>query len=71
MKKLINDVSGVVPDMLDGLAALNPGLSLLQGSTIIVRADAEAAVAGEVCRPRPMPPSSMPFAPWPVLRASF
>ncbi|CAH2812060.1 MAG: Phosphoenolpyruvate-dihydroxyacetone phosphotransferase (EC, dihydroxyacetone binding subunit DhaK, partial [Candidatus Burkholderia crenata] len=40
MKKLINDVSEVVPDMLDGLAALNPGLSLLQGSTIIVRADA-------------------------------
>lgn len=49
MKKLINDVSAVVPDMLDGLAALNPGLSLLQGSTIIVRADAEAAAArGEV-----------------------
>jgi triose/dihydroxyacetone kinase / FAD-AMP lyase (cyclizing) len=49
MKKLINDVSEVVPDMLDGLAALNPGLSLLQGSTIIVRADAEAAAArGEV-----------------------
>jgi len=49
MKKLINDVAEVVPDMLDGLAALNPGLSLLQGSTIIVRADAEAAAArGEV-----------------------
>src|SRR5476649_874370 len=49
MKKLINDVAGVVPEMLDGLAALNPGLSLLQGSTIIVRADAEAAAArGEV-----------------------
>jgi dihydroxyacetone kinase len=45
MKKLINDVSTVVPDMLDGLAALNPGLSLLQGTTIIVRADAEAAAA--------------------------
>lgn len=49
MKKLINEVSAVVPDMLDGLAALNPHLSLLQGSTIIVRADAEAAAArGEV-----------------------
>jgi dihydroxyacetone kinase len=49
MKKLINDVAEVVPDMLEGLAALNPGLSLLQGSTIIVRADAEAAAArGEV-----------------------
>lgn len=45
MKKLINDVSTLVPDMLDGLAAFNPGLSLLQGSTIIVRADAEAAAA--------------------------
>ncbi|MFM0727713.1 dihydroxyacetone kinase subunit DhaK [Paraburkholderia strydomiana] len=49
MKKLINDVCAVVPDMLDGLAALNPHLSLLQGSTIVVRADAEAVVArGEV-----------------------
>src|SRR5476649_2395047 len=49
MKKLINDVSTVVPDMLDGLAALNPGLSLLQGTTIIVRADAEAVAArGEI-----------------------
>jgi dihydroxyacetone kinase len=49
MKKLINDVSAVVPDMLDGLAALNPSLSLLQGSTIVVRADAEAVAArGEV-----------------------
>ena len=49
MKKLINDVSAVVPDMLDGLAALNPHLSLLQGGTIVVRADAEAVAArGEV-----------------------
>ena len=49
MKKLINDVSAVVPEMLDGLAALNPGLSLLQGGTIIVRADGEAAAKrGEV-----------------------
>ena len=49
MKKLINDVSAVVPEMLDGLAALNPNLSLLQGGTIIVRADAEAAARrGEV-----------------------
>ncbi|NKJ50731.1 dihydroxyacetone kinase [Burkholderia sp. SG-MS1] len=45
MKKLINDVCAVVPDMLDGLAALNPNLSLLQGSTIVVRADAEAVAA--------------------------
>ncbi|MEX3900669.1 dihydroxyacetone kinase subunit DhaL [Paraburkholderia sp. BR10954] len=49
MKKLINDVSTVVPDMLDGLIALNPQLSLLQGGTIVLRADAEAVAArGEV-----------------------
>ncbi|WP_233836959.1 dihydroxyacetone kinase subunit DhaK [Paraburkholderia sp. ZP32-5] len=49
MKKLINDVSAVVPDMLDGLVALNPQLSLLQGGTIVVRTDAEAVAArGEV-----------------------
>ncbi|MBB5443666.1 MULTISPECIES: dihydroxyacetone kinase family protein [unclassified Paraburkholderia] len=49
MKKLINDVSTVVPDMLDGLIALNPQLSLLQGGTIVLRADAQAAAArGEV-----------------------
>ncbi|MFM0596987.1 dihydroxyacetone kinase subunit DhaK [Paraburkholderia dilworthii] len=49
MKKLINDVSAIVPDMLDGLAALNPNLSLLQGGSIVVRADAESAAArGEV-----------------------
>ncbi|RZF23734.1 dihydroxyacetone kinase subunit DhaK [Paraburkholderia sp. UYCP14C] len=49
MKKLINDVSTVVPDMLDGLVALNAQLSLLQGGTIVLRADAEAVAArGEV-----------------------
>ncbi|WP_144153102.1 dihydroxyacetone kinase subunit DhaL [Paraburkholderia sp. BCC1885] len=49
MKKLINDVSSIVPEMLDGLAALNPGLALLQGGTIVVRADSEAAAQrGEV-----------------------
>ncbi|AKZ63432.1 dihydroxyacetone kinase [Herbaspirillum hiltneri N3] len=49
MKKLINDVSQVVPDMLNGLVALNPHLALLQGKTIVVRADAaQAAARGEV-----------------------
>ena len=49
MKKLINEVAAVVPEMLDGLTALNPGLALLQGTTIVVRADAAAAAArGEV-----------------------
>ncbi|MCW3099168.1 MAG: dihydroxyacetone kinase [Chthonomonadaceae bacterium] len=49
MKKLINDVSALVPEMLGGLVALNPGLALLQGGAIVVRADAaEAAARGEV-----------------------
>ena len=49
MKKLINDVSAVVPEMLGGLVALNPGLALLQGGSIVVRSDAaEAAARGEV-----------------------
>lgn len=49
MKKLLNDVAAFVPDMLEGLAALNPDLSLLQGGMIVVRADArEAAPARHV-----------------------
>ncbi|WP_186018817.1 dihydroxyacetone kinase subunit DhaL [Burkholderia gladioli] len=49
MKKLINDVEHVVPDLLNGLVALNPHLALLAGRTIVVRADAaEAASRGEV-----------------------
>ena len=49
MKKLINDVSAVVTEMLGGLVALNPGLALLQGGSIVVRSDAaEAAARGEV-----------------------
>lgn len=49
MKKLINDVARVVPDMLAGLAALHPTLALLQGKNIVLRADARAAAAcGEV-----------------------
>ena len=49
MKKLINDVAHVVPDMLAGLAALHPHLSLLQGKNIVLRTDAgEAAARGEV-----------------------
>ncbi len=38
MKKLINDPGAVVPEMLEGLAALSPGLALLEGETVIVRA---------------------------------
>ena len=49
MKKLINDVSAVVTEMLGGLVALHPGLTLLQGGFIVVRADAaETAARGEV-----------------------
>jgi len=45
MKKLINDVSAVVTEMLSGLVALHPGLALLQGGSIVVRADAKEAAA--------------------------
>ena len=45
MKKLINDVSAVVTEMLGGLVALHPGLALLQGGSIVVRADAAEAAA--------------------------
>ena len=49
MKKLINDVSAVLPDMLDGLVTLNPDLALLERSGVIVRIDAQVAAArGEV-----------------------
>lgn len=49
MKKLINDVERVVPDLLNGLVALHPHLALLADRTIVVRADAaEAASRGEV-----------------------
>ncbi|WP_066951643.1 dihydroxyacetone kinase subunit DhaK [Microtetraspora fusca] len=39
MKKLVNDVSGVVPDMLEGLALTHPEIALLDGETVAVRAD--------------------------------
>ncbi len=39
MKKLINEPSAVVPEMLDGLAALSPGIALLDGEMVAVRAD--------------------------------
>jgi dihydroxyacetone kinase len=40
VKKLINAPAGVVAEMLDGLVAFNPGLSLLDGQPIVVRRDA-------------------------------
>lgn len=42
MKKLINDVSSVVREALEGLVALNPQLALLEGENTVVRADLEA-----------------------------
>jgi dihydroxyacetone kinase len=49
MKKLINDVRAVVPDMLAGLARSHPGIALVEGQQIAVRADVEALRArGEV-----------------------
>ena len=38
MKKLINEPGAVVPEMLEGLVAINPGLMLLEGETVVVRA---------------------------------
>ena len=49
MKKLINDVRAVVPEMLAGLARAHPGIALVEGEQIAVRADLEALRArGEV-----------------------
>ncbi len=39
MKKLINEPGAVVPEMLEGLATLSPGIALLEGETVAVRAD--------------------------------
>ena len=39
MKKLINAPGAVVPEMLAGLVALHPGLALLDGEQVVVRAD--------------------------------
>ena len=38
MKKLINEPGAVVPEMLEGLVAVSPGLMLLEGETVVVRA---------------------------------
>jgi dihydroxyacetone kinase len=38
MKKLINEPGAVVSEMLQGLAAISPGLMLLEGETVVVRA---------------------------------
>ena len=39
MKKLINEVASVVPDALSGYVRSQPGLRLIEGRTIVLRAD--------------------------------
>jgi len=45
VKKLINGVADVVPEMLAGVVAFNPGLVLLDGHGIVVRRDAQIVAA--------------------------
>lgn len=42
MKKLINDVDSVVPEMLEGIIRLSPGLSLLKGQMVVLDSASEA-----------------------------
>jgi dihydroxyacetone kinase len=42
MKKLINDPRRVVREMLEGLCDLHPGLALLEGEEVVLRADLPA-----------------------------
>ena len=39
MKKLINKPANVVREMLEGIVALDPGLALLDGDNVVIRAD--------------------------------
>lgn len=41
-KKLINSPKNAVDEALAGLVAVNPGLRLLEGHRVVVRADIEA-----------------------------
>lgn len=47
MKKLLNDVGAVVPEMLEGLVAADPGLVLLEGQSVVLRRD-HADLGGRV-----------------------
>jgi dihydroxyacetone kinase len=44
MKKLVNGPRAVVGEMLEGLVSLSPGQALLEGETVVVRADTPAEV---------------------------
>ena len=45
MKKLINDPAAVVPQMLEGLVRLSPGLRLMSDSNVAVRTESTEGVA--------------------------
>lgn len=44
-KKLLNQVCDCVDENLKGIVALNPGLQILEGHKVIVRADIEEVKA--------------------------
>ncbi|XP_074656484.1 triokinase/FMN cyclase-like isoform X2 [Tubulanus polymorphus] len=49
-KKIINEVDSCVDDCLEGIVACNPGLKLLEGHRVVIRADVgELRAAGKVC----------------------
>ena len=48
MKKFINRPENVVPEMLEGLEVLSPGLKRLSGHNVMVRADAQQSRDGQV-----------------------
>lgn len=43
-KKLINNPESVVDEALAGLVAVHPGLRLLEGHRVVVRADIETVI---------------------------
>jgi len=49
VKKLINDANNVVPEMLEGIVRMSPGLALLQGQTVVLdQASAALRQSGQV-----------------------
>ena len=51
-KKLINSPESAVDEALAGLVAVHPGLRLLEGHRVVIRADVEAvAKEGKVSYP--------------------
>ena len=49
MKKLINSVNDVVPEMLEGIVRMSPDLALLQGQMVVLdQASAARRLSGQV-----------------------